>query len=161
MVTPRIDDTGDRATRSMNAQPVRKLLRVSSDGAKVLHDGADTIALLDAKLGGAGYLQLDTSSRRDTREQWQLVDHCWNFRLRDADASERCGANMQRSDFFATCNRTLDSLHICAHPHHRVEKTGARRVQADVSEGHLPLARERTNRDKESRRRRIRRDVEL
>ena len=74
MVTPRIDDTGDRATRSMNAQPVRKLLRVSSDGAKVLHDGADTIALLDAKLGGAGYLQLDTSSRRDTREQWQLVD---------------------------------------------------------------------------------------
>src|SRR5690242_18300186 len=74
--------------RTHDSHSVLQLRCVGADGAQIRNDRADAIALLDAKLGGAGDHCFPLGPRGDAGKEWQLIDHGWNDLTVNVNAAE-------------------------------------------------------------------------
>src|SRR5437764_5077142 len=132
MIPAWIDRSGKLLRACSHSHSIRQLLRFCSDGAKVLHDGIDAVALLDPKLRRAGDLEIDGGGGGQTGQQWQLVDQGRHQLARNARASQLRWFDTNRADVLARAGSLLLFLDVGAHAPQSGKESGAGRVQTNI-----------------------------
>src|SRR5436189_20038 len=96
--------------RAQDTKAVRQLLGSRAKPREISYQRRNAVALLHAELRGAANDRFAVGARRETGEEWQLVDHRGHFVLGNLDTMELRGPRHDSTDVLASLFTSVSRL---------------------------------------------------